>query len=137
MTIIDHNILDISCNVFFVFIQEWLQLLAQIASLTPEEIKARKEALKRQQKQQLEDYDDLTKQLVARAERSLVPKLDIEHTYARLGLREQQLKELANAVGGLLGPEAALLAQYKQDAARAEEEAREYRKNMLAKAQVQ
>ena len=112
-------------------------MLSQSPNLTPEELKARKDAMRRQHKQQLVDFDDLTKQLIERAERSLVPKLEIEHTNARLSLREQQLRELADAMSNMLGPEAALLRQYEEDAKRAEEEAREYRQNMMKKLQEQ
>ncbi len=44
---------------------------------------------------QLKDFDSLTAQLIAAAEKDIQPMMEVEHIHERLNLREKQLKELA------------------------------------------
>ena len=113
-------------------LQEIADLIANSASMSPSELAQRKEELKQRHRHQLTDFDNLTKQLVERAEKNLLPRLDIEETNARLTLKEKQLKDLAEAMRTLT-PVEALSQQYEEDARKAEEEARRYRDDILKK----
>lgn len=45
---------------------------------------------------QMSDFDALTEQMIAAAERDSLPYLEVEHINQRLTLREKQLQELAD-----------------------------------------
>ena len=45
---------------------------------------------------QLSDFDALTEQMIAAAEKDILPYLEVEHVNQRLELREKQLQELAD-----------------------------------------
>ena len=102
------------------------ELISNSAGLSPSELAQRKEDLKQKYKHQLADFDHLTEELVLKAEKDLLPQLEIEETNARLSLREKQLKELADAMKRLT-PEEELHKQYADDAQKAEEEAKKYK----------
>ena len=53
------------------------ELLANSAGLSPSELAAQKDDLKRKHKAQLHDFDSLTKQLIAQAERDLTPYVNV------------------------------------------------------------
>lgn len=116
------------------YLQEMAELISNSAGLSPSELANRKEELKRKYKHQLADFDNLTEQLVLKAEKDLLPRLEIEETNARLLLREKQLKELADAMKTLT-PVDELTQQYANDAQKAEEEAKRYREEMLKRMQ--
>ena len=44
----------------------------------------------------MSDFDTLTEQMIAAAERDILPYLEVEHINQRLELREKQLQELAD-----------------------------------------
>ena len=44
----------------------------------------------------MSDFDALTEQMVAAAEKDVLPYLEVEHVNQRLELREKQLQELAD-----------------------------------------
>ena len=44
----------------------------------------------------MSDFDALTEQMIAAAERDILPYLEVEHINQRLELREKQLQELAD-----------------------------------------
>jgi len=85
---------------------------------------------------QLAGYDDLTQQLIARAEKDIQPRIAIEHANARLAMKERQLGELSDAMRRL-DPRDVLIEQYETAAAEAAREARIYRDETLREMQQQ
>ena len=111
----------------------------------------------------MSDFDALTEQMIAAAERDILPYLEVEHINQRLELREKQLQELAdvrrNSIYFALGhknvdflclkrrqylcfpfqamrrlnPKEELIMQYEKEAARAMDEARRYQQDTLKK----
>jgi trichohyalin len=111
-------------------LQEMAELVSNSAGLSPSELAQRKEELKRKYKHQLADFDRLTEELVLKAEKDLLPQLEIEEMNARLSLREKQLRELADAMKRLT-PEEELQKQYEEDARKAEETAKNYQDDVV------
>ena len=129
---VQHLKKHMSLNQFLCCYQEMADLIANSTGLSASELAQRKEELKQRHKIQLSDFDNLTNELVNKAEKILLPRLDIEETNARLSLKEKQLKDLAEAMR-TLNPVEALAHQYEEDAKKAEEEARRYREETLRK----
>lgn len=83
---------------------------------------------------QLNDFDDLTKQLVSQAEREVLPQQEIEDTNERLKLKEKQLKEIAEAMRNY-SPVDELRKKYELEAKEAAAEAEKYRREVMKKMQ--
>jgi uncharacterized coiled-coil DUF342 family protein len=81
---------------------------------------------------QLCDFDNLTTQLLAQAEKEVLPQQEISDTNERLNLKEKQLKEIAEAMRSF-SPVDELKKKYAQEAKEAMDEAEKYRhvKNIL------
>ena len=59
------------------------ELLANSAGLSPSALAEQKDELKRRHKAQLHDFDSLSKQLIAQAERDLLPYINVSVTSTR------------------------------------------------------
>lgn len=114
------------------FFQEMAELISNSASLSPSELAHGKEDLKQKYKHHLSDFDELTEVLLLKADKDILPQLEIEDTNSRLLLREKQLNDLADAMKKLT-PAEELQQQYTEDAKKAEEEAKRYQDEVLRK----
>lgn len=79
---------------------------------------------------QLNDYDNLTTQLLTQAETSIAPELEIRQNHARLDLREKQMTEMSEAMR-TLSPSQELIKRYEEEARAAKREAAEYKVRVL------
>lgn len=100
-------------------------LLANSVGLSQSELAAAQDDLKRRSKAQLHDFDTLTKQLVAQAERDILPFINVDQSEARLLMKERHLAELSDLMKKhSQKPE--LVKQYEADAEHAREQARRF-----------
>ena len=83
---------------------------------------------------QLNDFDNLTTQLVSQAEREVLPQQEIEDTNERLKLKEKQLREIAEAMRSY-SPVDELKKKYELEAREAAAEAEKYLRGVMKKMQ--
>ena len=100
-------------------------LLANSAGLSQSELAAAQDDLKRRSKAQLHDFDSLTKQLVAQAERDVLPYVNVDQSEARLLMKERHLAELSDLMKQY-SQKPQLVKQYEADAEEAREQARRF-----------
>ncbi|CAH1789583.1 unnamed protein product [Owenia fusiformis] len=112
--------------------QELIDLVANAGTLKSSELAQKKEELKRRQQREIAEFDSLTPQMIATAERDTARHLQAKHTNSRLELKEKQLRELADAMK-IYTPEEKLQEEYAERAKQAAEEAKRYREETLRK----
>ncbi|GFO26753.1 cytadherence high molecular weight protein 2 [Plakobranchus ocellatus] len=114
------------------FEQEMLELMGNAGSLSHQELEDKRAQLQAAQKKQLSEFDELTTRLVDKAEKDILPELDISETNSRLELKEKQLQELADAMRKF-SPVDELRKKYAEEAKRAKDEMERYKKEVLSK----
>lgn len=80
----------------------------------------------------LKDFDNLTTQLVAQAEKDVTPQMEIQQTHARLDLKEKQLHEMSDAMRKY-SPSEEMYKKYEEEARLAAEEAKRYKNEVKLK----
>ncbi|XP_067940386.1 myosin-2 heavy chain-like [Watersipora subatra] len=116
--------------------QELTDLIVNAASLTDSQLAEKRDSLKRQHKKQLSEFDGLTLDITAAAKFDASRDLEIKQTYEKLHLKEEQLKELFDAMKDLT-PEMALTKQYEEEAEKARAAADKYKVDVVAKMAAQ
>ncbi|KAH3750553.1 hypothetical protein DPMN_185080 [Dreissena polymorpha] len=114
------------------FEQEMMDLVANSKGMSEEELNARKQDLKREQKRQRLDFDKLTEKLVQQAEKDITPKMEIQQTHQRLELKGKQLQELSDAMQAY-SPSEEMKQKYAEEARLAALEAERFRNEVLRK----
>lgn len=107
-----------------------IELVSSAGSISSSDLAQRKLDLKKDHKKQLVDFDKHTQVILESVASKVSPGKDIQYSADVLALREQQIKELAEAMEEF-SPELTLVKSYAVEAERAKKEAEQYRKEML------